>query len=328
MLGLLACSYQNIDDPSKINGLCLVAPPFDVTGEHYKPIRAVGANWVAVIPYAFCSPERPEVTFDHPRQWVGEKTAGIRNAIELAKRFGLKVMLKPHLWVLGQGWAGDLQFDTDSDLKRWQDSYMKYLIHFSKLAEEQDVELVAIGTEIRILATSHPAYWQKLITEIKAVYSGKITYAANWDNYQYIGFWDQLDYIGIDAYFPSIPVKTPEIKALMVHNDSVKSELKKISDAHLKKVLFTEFGFRSVDYCAAGHWKTLEKNQNVNGAGQANAYQAFFNSYWNESWIAGGFAWKWHYNHLNAGGDDDKEFTPQNKKAEKILRTRYTNNKN
>jgi homoserine trans-succinylase len=30
----------------------------------------------------------------------------------------------------------------------------------------------------------------------------KLTYAANWDDFDKVPFWNELDYIGIDAYFP------------------------------------------------------------------------------------------------------------------------------
>ncbi len=43
--------------------------------------------------------------------------------------------------------------------------------------------------------------WKKLIKSVRAVYKGKLTYAANFDNYEEVAFWKQLDFIGINAYF-------------------------------------------------------------------------------------------------------------------------------
>lgn len=45
-------------------------------------------------------------------------------------------------------------------------------------------------------------YWDRLIRELRGVYSGKISAAANFDNYYEVSFWHMLDYIGINAYFP------------------------------------------------------------------------------------------------------------------------------
>lgn len=327
LIGLMACSgHQEKQDP-KINGLCLVAPPFDILATHFNPIKDVGANWVAIIPYAFCSPNQPKVKFDHPSQWVGETTQGVSKAISLAKETGLKIMLKPHLWVLGQGWAGDLNYDNTEDLKLWMSSYSQYLLHFSKMAEGMQVEIVSIGTEVRHIAKEHPEYWQGLIRQVRSVYSGKLTYSANWDNYQNISFWKELDYIGVDAYFPTSESKTPGVDELINENQSVKSELEQFSRPFLKKVLFTEFGYKSVDFCTSGHWNTSDENHNINLLSQANAFDALFKTYWNEEWFAGGFAWKWHLKHSAAGGNKNREFTPQNKLAEKILKKQYEKDK-
>ena len=45
------------------------------------------------------------------------------------------------------------------------------------------------------------AHWRDLITATREIYSGKLTYAANFDHYQQVGFWSELDFIGINSYF-------------------------------------------------------------------------------------------------------------------------------
>ncbi|MBW1960247.1 MAG: hypothetical protein JRJ04_02225 [Deltaproteobacteria bacterium] len=44
--------------------------------------------------------------------------------------------------------------------------------------------------------------WRKLIARTRNLYHGKLTYAANFDQYFEVGFWDALDVMGINAYFP------------------------------------------------------------------------------------------------------------------------------
>ncbi len=325
---MLSCGAIKPGDKDKINGLCLVAPSFELKLEYYQPIQNTGANWVAIIPYAFCSPVQPNVTFDHPNQWIGETSSGITEAIRMAHQAGLKVMLKPHIWVIGQGWAGDLNYNSPEQLENWKSSYKTYILNYAKIANDLNVELISIGTEIRQLAKTNDSYWIDLIAQVREIYAGPLTYSANWDNYQNIPFWDQLDYIGIDAYFPISESKTPTIDELLDKGSKTKEILKKFSDLHLKKVLFTEYGFKSQDYCTSGHWKIHDNNHNINITGQANAYKALFKLYWNEHWMAGGFAWKWHYKHNEAGGNTNRDFTPQNKSAEKILKNEYSKNQN
>jgi len=44
-------------------------------------------------------------------------------------------------------------------------------------------------------------HWQALIKKVRRVYSGRVGYAANFDQYQDVGFWPNLDVMGINAYF-------------------------------------------------------------------------------------------------------------------------------
>jgi catechol 2,3-dioxygenase-like lactoylglutathione lyase family enzyme len=44
--------------------------------------------------------------------------------------------------------------------------------------------------------------WRQLIRRIRMLYTGQLTYAANFDQYTEVGFWDELDIISINAYFP------------------------------------------------------------------------------------------------------------------------------
>lgn len=46
------------------------------------------------------------------------------------------------------------------------------------------------------------AHWKQVIRKTRRKFSGKLSYASNFDNYYDVNFWDQLDFIGINAYFP------------------------------------------------------------------------------------------------------------------------------
>ncbi|REJ75043.1 MAG: hypothetical protein DWQ30_18680 [Acidobacteria bacterium] len=44
--------------------------------------------------------------------------------------------------------------------------------------------------------------WRRLIEDVRRVYSGRLTYAANFDQVEQVAFWDALDLIGVNAYYP------------------------------------------------------------------------------------------------------------------------------
>ena len=54
--------------------------------------------------------------------------------------------------------------------------------------------------------------WREIIGQVRNIYRGDVTYAANFDQYQDVAFWDALDFIGVNAYFPlrePVPSATP-----------------------------------------------------------------------------------------------------------------------
>ncbi len=55
------------------------------------------------------------------------------------------------------------------------------------------------------------ANWISLIREVREHYRGRLTFAANFDNYDQISFWRHLDMIGINAYFPLRELSDAEV---------------------------------------------------------------------------------------------------------------------
>ena len=311
------------ESTNKINGVNLVSPSkkfFDK--KNLDEVAHVGAKWVAIIPYAFSHSGHPNVSFDHERQWWGERSEGIRSLITFSKKRNLNVMLKPHVWVRGQGWTGDYVLNSEKDWKIWEKEYTKYILNYAKIADSMNVSIFCIGTEYRVPARERPDFWITLINQIKTVYKGKLTYAANWDNYQNISWWKELDYIGIDAYFPLETEHTPSIVEIKSGWDSVSVGLEKISRKWDKPILFTEYGFQNLNYAAGKHWEIKKSIDNRNDQAQKNAYQATFMALWDKKWFAGGFLWKWHLTNLGIK-KHVVGFTPQGKPTQEIIRIWY-----
>lgn len=314
---LLASSLVFAQDHIEFKGISFSMANRETKGSDIAPIKKINANWVAIVPYAFIKDH--QVIYDSEYQWEGERPAGIKNCTQLAHNQGLKVLLKPHVWIGWGTYTGDFKCDSESDWKVFESSYKAYIMTFIDIAVEEGVEMFSVGTEWRTAISERPLFWSNLIQEVREKYSGKLTYAANWDDYQKVPFWSELDYIGIDAYFPLSQKANPNLELLIQSWKTINPIIEQYANSQKKKVIFTEFGFQSRVGSTIKPWES-KKDGKFSEKIQDVAFKAFFKTIWNKPWFRGGFIWKWYHNHTEAGGKGGKDFTPQNKKAEETIR--------
>ncbi|MGH1337939.1 MAG: glycoside hydrolase family 113 [Aureispira sp.] len=311
----------------KVCGMSLTAPRDPFVQDPMAEMKDLGIDWVALLPFGFFDQDSVVIIFDSTGTmgfWWGETPGGISTSYQMAKTQGLKTMLKPQLWSW-QGWIGDMRYDTQAEWDQFHDHYTTFICFWARLAEQLDVDMFCIGTEIKGSAMDHPDYWRQLIREVRQIYSGPITYAPNWDEYQDIVFWDQLDYIGVDAYFSLIPDSTPAVCDLKEAWEPIKTDLKAFSERWNKPILFTEWGYLTLSGCAYETW-VLEKDRSsatINQQAQANAAQALLETFGQEDWWAGGFQWKWYADLNQSTRDRSNDYTPQGKLTEDVLRGLY-----
>ena len=309
---------------SKINGISFVASRDKINQSHIKPVVSVNANYAAVMPFGFIRDlSNPEVIYNRDKQWFGETRSGAAHYIQELQKAKIKIMLKPQIWVGRGKFTGYIKMTNEADWEILENSYSKFILEFAALAKEMDVELFCIGTELEQFIVNRPAYWNTLIHKIKTIYKGKLTYAANWDEFKRTPFWAQLDFIGIDAYFPVSDEKTPTVETCLLGWKTHKPVIKMFSETHNKPILFTEFGYRSVDFSGKEPWKSDRGMTQVNLEAQTNTTKALFETFWDEDWFAGGFIWKWHHNYEKSGGENNSRFTPQNKPVEALIKKQY-----
>ena len=103
--------------------------------------------------------------------------------------------------------------------------------------------------------------------------------------------------------------------------------LESLSEEYRKQVIFTEYGYRSMDFALKEPWNSSREVSGLNHGLQARALQSLYEEFWDEDWFAGGFLWKWHQGE-NSGGIQNDRFTPQNKPAEKIVKEYYSKFRN
>jgi ppGpp synthetase/RelA/SpoT-type nucleotidyltranferase len=316
----LSCTSQS----KKINGVSFVAAPQAAEQSHVDPVIKLNANYAAIMPFGFLRKlSATEVIHNTDRQWFGETRKGAKQYSELLQKNKIKIMIKPQIWVWNGEFTGFIKMESEADWKAFEASYESFIMEYAELAEELDAEIYCIGTELHEFVAARPEFWKQLITKVRKVYKGKLTYAENWDSFAKVPFLDQLDFIGIDAYFPLSDEKMPSLETFQKGWQPHKHKIGKISQKYGKKVLFTEYGYRSMDYTGKEPWDSTRKGKVLNLKAQEIALQALYNEFWNEEWFAGGFIWKWFINDEKVGGMENNQFTPQNKPAELVVRKTY-----
>ncbi len=306
-----------------IQGVCFSGPPRAIGDSSMARVQAIGAEWIALMPYAYGPDADGRIIFlPEGGQWWGEGPDGIRSMVRMAKARGMKVMLKPHLW-LGHGrFTGTYAPDSATGWKPFEESYARYVLHYALLARELDVDLFCIGTELERFVHERTGFWQILVDRVSDAYQGPLTYAANWDEVERFPLWKRMDHIGVDGYFPLCMAERPDMELLAASWRPHKAMLKDISTRMGRPVLFTEMGYCSSSSCAAEPWKE-DRNATRDEGAQAMAYEAFFTAFRNEPYFSGCFVWKWFADHGIREERHGVGYSPQGKLAIEVLREAY-----
>ncbi len=279
-----------------------------------RQLTALGADSVALMPFAFMpSPEAAGL-----RRFAGESDEALDYMTLVAHRAGMRVLLKPQIWLRGGQFPADVRFRNESDFRAWWSSYRQWILHYARLAERNGTDLFAVGTELQGV-TGREADWRRLIAEVRRVYRGPLTYAANWgQEAEGLRFWDALDYVGVDAYYPLAESQgdTSE-KTLEANAAKLAARLEEFQRRWGKPILFTEAGFPSHADAALEPWNEF-RSAPVDVALQARCYEALFRAFYRRPWFAGMFWWKWHSSGLG-GGPESPGYSPQDKPAAAVI---------
>lgn len=293
---------QNTDQIDKIKGVCWVAND-SIVLENFNSLQHLHANWISQTPFGWQRHHNsPEIAFGGQDVFWGERDAGLSHTANLARKVGIKTILKPHIWLTRPNgkWRSDIAMDSAEEWELWFENYHKFILHYARLAEKQQIPMLCIGTELYQSTVKHPEQWRGIIKEIRKIYSGQLTYAANfYKEFEEITFWDDLDFIGIQAYFPLTKKENPSLTLLKEGWQDQIPKLKVISDQYRKPILFTEVGYKNSSDAAIEPWvwprqMDLDKVK-LSDETQANCYEALFQSLWEEDWFGGVFIWKWFH---------------------------------
>ena len=254
----------------------------------FTQLRELGANWVAIHPYAGIRGDGTVRTWDFKD---GDPPAHITRPIEEAHRLGMKILVKPHLayWGSPFSWRGEITFETEEEWQRFWDGYERWIVGVARAAKNADAFVV--GTELD-KTLGHEATWRRIIAAVRKETSAPLTYAANWPDYQRVGFWDALDTIGIQAYFPVAGSESPARSEIERGWASKMKELSAYAGKTGKDIVFTELGYNRSFAAPLRPWEYQTDGPEAESV-QRESLEAALAAVAAEPRVVGAFLWKW-----------------------------------
>ena len=164
-----------------------------------------------------------------------DSLASLSATITEAEADGQQVMVRPLIDFLDPSVDGGMTGDfrgyfyptTPTQVSNFFSSYQAILVQQATVAQQAGAGVFCLGTEIdQLTGPAFASEWNSIITAVKGVFTGKLTYSADWNDsqspWQYggapvgtgnietqVSFWSQLDYLGIDEYAPLSDVANP-----------------------------------------------------------------------------------------------------------------------
>ncbi|MCC7193318.1 MAG: hypothetical protein IT444_11100 [Phycisphaeraceae bacterium] len=202
----------------------------------------------------------------------------IVKVLKYARAKGLTTVLMPMVLFenpRGNEWRGKIQ---PEHWDRWWAAYQKNIDYFLDIANESDVSVFSVGSEL--LSTEKQLdRWETLIAQARHRFKGRLSYSTNWDHYQKPTFWKHLDMIGISCYWDmtrGAKENPPSDQSLALRWEGVRKEVLAFAEAQGKPVFFTEIGYPSLPWGLKDPWNYVASDSEKSDAAvQARGYQAF-----------------------------------------------------
>lgn len=279
-----------------------------------KLIERTAANFVVLVPNGLQdTPQSQTIDFTSPATVEDEELIRL---IDYIHSKGLKCALKPTVNCKNGTWRAHICF-FDRDVvcepkwSIWFDAYSRFQTHFAGIAEQTGCELFIAGCEM-VQSEHREAEWRKVISDIRSVYSGPVTY--NTDKYQEdnVTWWDCVDAICSSGYYP--------VDDWEAQLDRIEQVVRKFK----KPFFFAEAGCMSTEgsMYVPNDWSIRGPEA---AEEQAKWYRTMFDATSKRDFVSGFFIWDWGirlYPSNEAG--KDKGYAVYGKPAEKVISEYYS----
>jgi hypothetical protein len=311
-----------------IRGACLVlgteaSPGYDPArgAVELERLEALGARWISLGPHGRqASLDATRIDFPDPGPYRLAE-ADLVQALRDARARGFRVLWAPHLWITSDLWRGDIRQRTEDDRQAWFASYAEFVRHHARLAAREHADMLSVGLELGG-TIDREAQWRALIREVRGIYPGPLTYAANWwREVEAVPFWDAVDWIGVQFFYPLAASPAASEMDLRAGLARIRGELEGVADAADRPYLFTEVGYRSspAPWVEPWVWRVpLPEDE----ADQALCLRLVMEGFRDAPRFGGMFLWNWYVapEGMRAA---DRRFSPQGKLAERVVGAAY-----
>jgi hypothetical protein len=257
-------------------------------------LRSLGVNWIAIHPYAGI--DRDGTVRWRRGEGPDEAPEWLTRPIREAHRQGVKIFVKPHLAYWGRfSWRGEIEFASAEEWQRFFTTYRQWIEAMARFSAGADA--FAVGTELD--RTVHRPEWRAVIEDVRQAYSGPLTYAANWTDFERVPFWDALDAIGIQAYFPLLEQGTMAEGQLPTRNEleagweAIMARMREFGSRYGKTVVFTELGYNNSWRAATEPWDARTSPDPAAAELQRLCMEVALEAIAREPAVVGAFLWKW-----------------------------------
>ncbi|HEX9070213.1 MAG TPA: hypothetical protein VF807_15695 [Ktedonobacterales bacterium] len=243
----------------------------------------------------------------------------LARGIAQAHRAGLRVFVAPLLGVLTgpEPWGGAIRLGPAAQ-QPWFESYWQALRPYAQVAADANADQFAVATELSGLESASPDIWQRLITRVRGIYSGPLTYDLNFSTLALEPtLWmrsPDIAYLGISEYQSLVdtPSRLDTDHIAQLWQDRIIPSLRGLFERSGKPVLLTELGYRDAFDALYQPW-VHQTTSRPDPTLQAAAYEAALRVTIATPWIAGTYFWAWYVG----------QFTPHGRPAATMLRAYY-----
>lgn len=275
--------------------------------------KNTGADFITLIPNGLQeTPQSEEISYITDANVSDEELILM---IQYAHETGLRVALKPTVNCKNGTWRAHINFfdkDVHCEPKwgNWFASYTDFQLHYAEIAEKTGCEMFLAGCEM-VMSERREKEWRKLISDIKAVYSGPVSY--NTDKYQEdnITWWDCVDVISSSGYYP--------FEDWEQELDRIEAVVKKFN----KPFFFAECGCMSTEGSSRvpNKWSL---QGNIDLQEQADWYTAMFEACKKRPWVEGFCIWDWAWKQYSpARAKTNRGYDIYNKPAQAVVKKYY-----